>query len=673
MDRLNAELLKKEKSNARQTKKAKGRERGEIALKTAKNKVTPRPQQPPPKPKNKKVNFPPGKVIITCQPGLEQVLSSELTQLGIAHIKPNNNKGEGPPSPSPFIGASASSGSIELLPPISRNDVLRCHLYLGSASQILIGLDVGGVYKDEETRPKRNQTMTNGGRRRTSSAIALVFGELVQKVANLPWKSILPPLPPVPEPLPPQPHRYNRRRRQTQSDDPPDGRLFCKIKVTVTKSRLRHTGAISERIVAGINAALGFKPITTTTSGKDSDDGENHFRDDHANRAPVILSKGIPQNNNNNNHRDERGTGFSPGENNILSIVARFHRDRFQLWLDTSATPLHQRGYRLAVTKAPLREDLAFAMLYDAGWIPTFYSSLLSNKEDDQNKKGKGKTYTARPRAFMDPFCGSGTLAIEAASMKAGLAPGRLRPPPLCGIRWYDPDRWNQHLKEAATIAAAISKDQHGRLKDCIISCSDRDRGAIESVKSNALRAGVWKLLNVRCCAISAHPWFQNNKTLMRHRNNTNKNGDDDNDDDENSHDKDETTEYSSTKDDGVVALPTLETMAGSQYELLVATNPPFGRRLKIQSKAEGGKPKMDRILPLFQTMITRFEQWDQHGLLYKAAILTDNEHTIKRSGLQNAASSLNFSHGGIFVTSLVGYNRNAKKEETQKDEKRSE
>ena len=79
-------------------------------------------------------------------------------------------------------------------------------------------------------------------------------------------------------------------------------------------------------------------------------------------------------------------------------VIVRLVNDHCTISIDSSGELLHRRGYRLATAKAPLRETLAAGMLLASGW--DVRSPLI------------------------DPFCGSGTIAIEAALMRAGLPPG---------------------------------------------------------------------------------------------------------------------------------------------------------------------------------------------------------------------------------------------------------
>ena len=89
----------------------------------------------------------------------------------------------------------------------------------------------------------------------------------------------------------------------------------------------------------------------------------------------------------------------------LYQIQFSLVHDTATLYLDTTGTPLHKRGYRPAHVAAPLRETLAAALVDIAGY------------------RGRGD--------FCDPFCGSGTIAIEAALAAKGRAPGH--EPRLCG------------------------------------------------------------------------------------------------------------------------------------------------------------------------------------------------------------------------------------------------
>ncbi len=121
-----------------------------------------------------------------------------------------------------------------------------------------------------------------------------------------------------------------------------------------------------------------------------------------------------------------------------VRINAYIDRQNCTLYLDLSGEPLHKRGYRLQAGTAPLKENLAAAILLRAHWPQL----AMEN------------------RPLIDPLCGSATLLLEAAYMAAGMAPGLLRD--YFGfIRWkqHEAGIWNQLLSEArANTATNISK-----------------------------------------------------------------------------------------------------------------------------------------------------------------------------------------------------------------------
>jgi 23S rRNA (guanine2445-N2)-methyltransferase / 23S rRNA (guanine2069-N7)-methyltransferase len=144
-----------------------------------------------------------------------------------------------------------------------------------------------------------------------------------------------------------------------------------------------------------------------------------------------------------------------------LRLVARLHRDRLGLGIDISG-PAHRRGYRTSAGAAPLRENLAAAVLLRAGW----------------------PTLCAGGAALFDPLCGSGTFLIEAALMAAGAAPGERR---ACGSpAWagHDPALLGR-LREAARSARLA-----GTPGLPLLAGADRDARVIEIARGNADRAG---------------------------------------------------------------------------------------------------------------------------------------------------------------------------------------
>ena len=106
-------------------------------------------------------------------------------------------------------------------------------------------------------------------------------------------------------------------------------------------------------------------------------------------------------------------------KNPDIRIQVRQHKGRVSVSLDISGESLHRRGYRTGQGSAPIKENLAVALLLRAGW-----SAMI--------KEGG---------ALLDPMCGSGTLIIEGAMMAADIAPGMLR-------ERYGFDQWLQHDPE---------------------------------------------------------------------------------------------------------------------------------------------------------------------------------------------------------------------------------
>jgi len=161
-----------------------------------------------------------------------------------------------------------------------------------------------------------------------------------------------------------------------------------------------------------------------------------------------------------------------PGSDEALApaqlIVVRVDHDQVMVSMDTSGELLHRRGYRQAVAKAPLRETLAAALLLASGWDPG--------------------------APLIDPFCGSGTIPIEAALIALGIPPGLKRRFAFMDWPGYADESWQALLAEVHSHPA-------GPLP---IFASDRDAGAIKMAQANAGRAGVGECIQFTCQAVSA-------------------------------------------------------------------------------------------------------------------------------------------------------------------------
>ncbi len=151
-------------------------------------------------------------------------------------------------------------------------------------------------------------------------------------------------------------------------------------------------------------------------------------------------------------------------------VAVRVFRDEVTLSLDSSGALLHRRGYRLATAKAPLRETLAAALLLAGGWD--------------------------RATPLLDPFAGSGTIAIEGAMLARRLAPGRHRGFALHRWPHWEPADGERLLAEADAMARARAP--------AAIVAADRDAGAVRATLANAERAGVTGDLEVRQASLTS-------------------------------------------------------------------------------------------------------------------------------------------------------------------------
>ena len=148
-----------------------------------------------------------------------------------------------------------------------------------------------------------------------------------------------------------------------------------------------------------------------------------------------------------------------------VRLNLRLHKGRATLSLDLSGEPLHRRGWRREQGEAPLKENLACAMLLRARW-PEIY---------------------AQGGALVDPMCGSGTLLIEAAWMAADVAPALQRDYfGFLGWRGHDDALW-QRLRDAAQERAL--EGLRG-LRACFFG-SDSDPRMIAVATHNLQSAGV--------------------------------------------------------------------------------------------------------------------------------------------------------------------------------------
>lgn len=141
-----------------------------------------------------------------------------------------------------------------------------------------------------------------------------------------------------------------------------------------------------------------------------------------------------------------------PGDGPPFGLRLRIEDDLAVISLDTSGAPLHRRGHKEWVGKAPMRESMAAMFLAECGY--------------------------AGEETVIDPMCGSGTFVLEAAEIALGLQPGRARSFAFQALPSFD-----------AAAYADLTKPVGA--SDLKFYGFDRDQGAVQGAQANATRAGV--------------------------------------------------------------------------------------------------------------------------------------------------------------------------------------
>ena len=159
--------------------------------------------------------------------------------------------------------------------------------------------------------------------------------------------------------------------------------------------------------------------------------------------------------------RSVYGLSWFSEEGEIFPIQFAIMKNEAALYIDTSGTGLHKRGYRPAQVTAPLRETLAAAIV------------------DIARYRGRGD--------FCDPFCGSGTIAIEAALAALNRAPGSRRE--FAAEAWRCLPRSIWQAERNLARSREYSGDYH-------LFASDIDPRAVALARENARRAGVEKYID---------------------------------------------------------------------------------------------------------------------------------------------------------------------------------
>ncbi len=159
-----------------------------------------------------------------------------------------------------------------------------------------------------------------------------------------------------------------------------------------------------------------------------------------------------------------------------LVLHVYLHRNTASLSIDLAGESLHRRGYRLEQTLAPLKENLAAALLLRANW----------------------PSIAANGGSLVDPMCGSGTLLIEAAMIAGDVAPGLMRD--YFGFLYWkkhDAALWQQLHDEA------MLRCEQGRKKIPTLIGYDEDPHAIKIALANLERANLHDILRVEQCELS--------------------------------------------------------------------------------------------------------------------------------------------------------------------------
>jgi putative N6-adenine-specific DNA methylase len=195
-----------------------------------------------------------------------------------------------------------------------------------------------------------------------------------------------------------------------------------RLRVTCRKSKLYHERAVAERF---LNVLQALFDVRGEIAPGDDEDG--------------------------------------PDTGDAQLLIVRFMRDECTVSADASGALLHQRGYRQALAKAPLRETMAAAILDASGWQPEL--------------------------PLVDPFCGSGTIVIEAALRARRIAPGlsdASRDP-----RHFAFEAWPGADARLWTKVVTTARERILDRAPAAIAGYDHIGGAIRAARSNADRAGV--------------------------------------------------------------------------------------------------------------------------------------------------------------------------------------
>ncbi|HEX2692800.1 MAG TPA: class I SAM-dependent RNA methyltransferase [Gemmatimonadaceae bacterium] len=177
-----------------------------------------------------------------------------------------------------------------------------------------------------------------------------------------------------------------------------------RLRVTCRKSKLYHSDAVAERVLAAIEGSAA-RGVGVEASDSDDDASDGDLR-----------------------------------QNQAQLFIVRIVHDECEISADASGELLHRRGYRREIAKAPVRETIAAAMVLASGW--------------------KGQT------PLLDPMCGSGTIPIEAALIARRIAPGLQRRFQFMDWPGFDALMWQELVGNAQRAAIDTNAEILGADRD---------------------------------------------------------------------------------------------------------------------------------------------------------------------------------------------------------------
>ncbi len=154
-----------------------------------------------------------------------------------------------------------------------------------------------------------------------------------------------------------------------------------------------------------------------------------------------------------------------------IKIHVRVKRELCDVCIDLSGQSLHQRGYRMGTGDAPIKEHLAAAVIYRSGWHPS------------------------DTRCLLDPMCGSGTIAIEAALMANNIAPNLLR-------KNWGFESWFGHQKQLFDELKNTAHEEECEPTNKIYAF-DLSTKVLDLARENAYTAGLENSINFKQCDVT--------------------------------------------------------------------------------------------------------------------------------------------------------------------------